>query len=466
MRHAAAKTIVRPISLIVAFLIASAPLVAAAGGMSLPARGARPLGRAGSFVAGADDLEAVYYNPAGLAGTGHLSAMIDVGLVLQQVHYDRVDSGGVKRPGVDDDNGIVPIPFLGVSWRPEALGRRFTFAFAAFVPYSGIPRYKWDGPQRYSLVSLGGTALAVAELAVAFRITPQLYIGAGFQNMFFSISNKTTLSSCTQLNCAPEDPRFDSPTQTKASSMFTPSGNVGALYVHRLFRIGLSLQLPYFIRASGTVASQLPSDPQFTGATVCNSNSTNCDPSGNWIDVNMNLPLVLRAGVEARPTNRVRVELGFDYEAWSMQDQIRFIPHGVYIDHVIGVGRYVLKPMMLDRSMKDTYSVHIGGEVDVIPHLLTARAGYLFESSAVPDETLSVITPDGNKHLLALGGGVHFGRFRVDAAYAHVFQGDRTVTTSRSLQLNPIQPALAVPVGNGKYAVSNDILSVGLEARF
>jgi long-chain fatty acid transport protein len=211
------------------------------------------------------------------------------------------------------------------------------------------------------------------------------------------------------------------------------------------------------VRASGTVRTRLPSDPQFDGAVVV----------GDALDVSLNLPLVARVGVEARPTKRIRAELGFDYETWSMQDAITFAPQGVYIDHVIGVGRYNLKPMSIDRSMNDTFSAHLGGEFDAIEHRLTVRAGYLFESNAVPDKTLSVLTPDGTKHLVAIGASLRIGSsLRLDAAYAHIFQGDRTVTTSQSLQLNPIQPSLAVPVGNGRYAVSTDILALGIEGRF
>ena len=57
-------------------------------------------------------------------------------------------------------------------------------------------------------------------------------------------------------------------------------------------------------------------------------------------------------------------------------------------------------------------------------------------------------------------------RVRLDFAYAHVFSPDRTVTMSRSLQLNPIQPSLAVPVGNGTYQIAADVLSLGIDARF
>ena len=442
--------------LLAIFALLEAAGSARAGGMFLPARGARPLGRAGSFVAGADDLEAVVYNPAGLAGTGHLSLLLDVGLVFQNVHYERVDSGGNTRPAVDDNNGIIPIPTMGISWRPDALGKRLTFAFAVFVPYTGLPQYDPKGPQRYSLVSLNGTALAVTELALSVRVTPEFYLGAGFQNMIVSLSDKTVLAGCTQLNCAPEDPRFDAATQSKTTSFFTPSANFGALYVSRYLRLGASVQLPFYVRSSGTVATRLPSDPQFDGAQVV----------GNQIDVNLDLPLVVRAGAELRPTKHFRVEVGYDYERWSQQDKLEFIPRGVSIDHVAGIGKYELRAMHLDRGMQDTHSLHVGGEYDVLPKRLTVRAGYLYESSAVPDAYLSVITPDGDKHLLAIGGAVRLGSWRLDVAYGHFFQADRYIRNSKSLQLNPIEPSIVVAVGNGLYAVSSDVLSLGFEKRF
>src|SRR5579863_6584919 len=49
---------------------ASAPAVGHAGGLYFSDRGVRPLGRGGAFVAGADDLNATWYNPAGLADAG------------------------------------------------------------------------------------------------------------------------------------------------------------------------------------------------------------------------------------------------------------------------------------------------------------------------------------------------------------------------------------------------------------
>src|SRR5271154_1505254 len=51
-------------------ICSGAPSIAHAGGLYVPDRGVRPLGRGGAFVAGADDLGAIWYNPAGLADAG------------------------------------------------------------------------------------------------------------------------------------------------------------------------------------------------------------------------------------------------------------------------------------------------------------------------------------------------------------------------------------------------------------
>ena len=77
-----------------------------------------------------------------------------------------------------------------------------------------------------------------------------------------------------------------------------------------------------------------------------------------------------------------------------------------------------------------------------------------------------MLTPDALRNVISIGGGLILGPVRLDLAYSHIFFADRTVTNSQSFQLNPIQPALAVPVGNGRYTISADVLTAGLEARF
>lgn len=436
------------------------PSLARAGGMFIPGRGARPLGRAGSFVAGADDAQAMAYNPAGLADIDGFSALLDAGIVLQRVHYDRVDSGNNPQPGVDGSIDILPIPMLAITYKPKKVSW-LTLGGSLWAPYLGTDSYPENGPQRYQLISLSGSLLLVMELAAAFRINEHFWLGAGFENMIFKFKQRGVLSACTQLNCAPEDPSFDSLTQLSAVAPFTPSGIVGADIVYPEWRGGVSVQLPFWVQASGTVQSRLPTDPMFANTTI----------SGSNVNVNFTLPLILRLGVEYRPLplkGALRVEAGFDYESWSMQQDITVKPIGVAINDVPGIGTYNFHTMHVSRGMQDSFSAHIGGEFSPrqLRGRLTIRAGYLFETSATPDQTMSVLTPDGLHNMISLGLAVRAWKLRFDLGYAHLFTLDRTVTNSQWYQLNPIMPGLNVAVGNGHYSVDTDILALGVEGRF
>jgi long-chain fatty acid transport protein len=454
------KTYSRIVLALVALLMSSS---AFAGGMFYPFRGVRATGRAGAFTAGVDDASAIYQNPAGLSDIGsEFSFLIDGSLVLQRVGYDRIDSGGNPQPHVDGSMNVLPLPTLALTWRPPTIrGKWLTLGFGVWVPYLGVNTWPENGPQRYSNISINGSLLAVVEAAASFKINENFRVGIGLQNMVLHFHSRVMLSACSELNCAPEDPGFDTLTQVDSDSYFTPSANIGAQAVFEKFRAGLNLQLPFWVRSGGKVASRLPTDPFFANAEI----------HGDAIDVNFNLPLTISLGFEYRPWQRVRLEADVDYQAWSMQKNFEIVPHNVYISGVPGIGNYYLNKMLLVRGLQDTFAVHLGAEAEIVKKRvggMILRAGWALETSATPDETASVLTPDALRNVISVGGALLLGPVRLEWGYAHVFFADRNVdyTKSQSLQLNPIQPALAVPVGGGRYTIASDILSAGLEARW
>jgi len=90
--------ITKSVRLAAAVTLASAE--AHAAGLYFSARGVRPMGRAGAFVAGADDLGAIWYNPAGLADAG-TSFLADFTWLRFSVDYTRelfiTDPDGTQR---------------------------------------------------------------------------------------------------------------------------------------------------------------------------------------------------------------------------------------------------------------------------------------------------------------------------------------------------------------------------------
>ena len=96
---------------------------AEAAGLYTADRGVRALGRGGAFVAGADDLGAIWYNPAGLADAG-TTLFIDLAWMNFSSEFKRktqvTDASGTVRtydyPKVDGTTPFLPIPTLGGSY--------------------------------------------------------------------------------------------------------------------------------------------------------------------------------------------------------------------------------------------------------------------------------------------------------------------------------------------------------------
>jgi long-chain fatty acid transport protein len=456
-------------------LVCAAASTARAGGLFTPTRGVRPTARGGAFVAGADDLGALWFNPAGIAAHARDAArgslLVDGAIVDHDVSYTRIDSGGVTQPTVHDDPQLVPIPTLAAG---VDLSRTLTLGVGLLVPYTALDAYPETGAQRYSLVNLRGSALTILELALAAKLGDDVWIGAGVQNMFLMFRSRLVFSACPrEVFCAPEDPEFDSVGEIRWDDYFNPSAVAGVIWQPaRAVKVGAAFQLPFFLSSNATARVRLPSASFYDGARVV----------GETAAVSMTIPMVARLGVEISPSPRLRVELGLDREFWSQHDEIAFEPVDIRVEDAAGVGVYDLGPMSIPRHLEDTMAARVGVEARPARRLgLIVRAGLAYETGGAPDEWLSVITVDSDKLLLAGGIGWQAGRVRIDATVAHVVVGDRDLAarTSCAPQLNPIrsgqEPAPPAPgdtcvhdgdpdrvyVGDGSYRSSWTIFGVG-----
>src|SRR5579859_4449240 len=90
---------------------------ARAAGLYFSDRGVRPLGRGGAYVAGADDLGAIWYNPAGIVDAPS-SILFDASWLHFTSEFTRrsqvLDSSGTVRvyefPTTHGTSPILPIP--------------------------------------------------------------------------------------------------------------------------------------------------------------------------------------------------------------------------------------------------------------------------------------------------------------------------------------------------------------------
>lgn len=457
-----------------------------AGGLYFSDRGVRPLSRAGAFVAGADDLGAIWYNPAGLADAG-TSFMLDAAWLNYSADFTRrsrvVDAGGTVRtydfPRVTGTSPFLPIPTVGFTYnfgdkrKGETL-KPWTFAMGAYAPYTAITSFpitadNQPAPSRYSLVSLNGSLLIIIGAYLAYKPSPQLSIGVGVTALAGTFQSEVVFNTnpADRLLSAPEDPAYDSLSQLKVGPIFAPSAAAGVTWTPEPHvRLGLSGQLPYWVNAPATVSVKLPSAAPFDNAAQ----------QGTGARVKFRLPPIVRLGIEARPIPALRVELAYAHEFWSMHDTIDVVPQDVSLVGVTGFpSPFPVGKITLPRNFQDSNSVHLGGEYHTDfskgAYGLDLRAGVAFEQTAIPVAYLSPLTVDMNKVTVAIGDSIRIGpHWRFDLTYAHVFAFDVDVPPDQAAigRVNPVHgnPVPVEAVNGGYYSAKADVLGVGLNYRF
>jgi long-chain fatty acid transport protein len=454
---------------------------ARAAGLYISDRGVRPLGRGGAFVAGADDLGAIWYNPAGIVDVPS-SILLDGSYLHYGVDYTRQgfapsQSGAgfeTNFPTVSGTTPFLPIPTIVGSYRFGSQ-KQFAAAFGVYAPDAAILTYPTTldsgapAPQRYSLLSLSGSILAVIGGWFAYKPVESVRLGVGVQMLTGYFKTTVDLSACPPDNlvCAPEDPNYATPTQLNAGPIFAPSANAGATWVpDHIVRLGVSGQAPFVIDAPTTVNVRLPNAPEFDNASQ----------HGTSAHLRLELPPILRAGVELRPLagDDLRIELAYVREFWSVEQSLDIIPNGIQLDNITGFpSPYNINPISVPRGMKDSNSFRLGGEYrpPIASGMLMVRAGVAYETSAIPAAYVSPLTVDGNKVALSIGGSIIVNEhLRLDGVLSHTFQSDvqlagadAKVPIINPVNGNPVRPDF---VNGGTYHADLWVIGGGLEYRF
>jgi long-subunit fatty acid transport protein len=433
---------------------------AAAGGMVLPVRGVRTLQRAGALVAGAEDADAQWLDPPGLAnvhGRGTRAFLFDVAYIYQPVDYAPTDAAGIdQQPVSNQQPGRTPIPTLAAAL---AIDDRTTLAAGITAPYAGLHRYPAGAAQRYASVSLDEASIAVVTLGAAYRISDSLRVGATLQNVVTSIESTMIVSACLDAAmCAATDARNDSRMSLAQTDYFSPTGSIGAqLDLGHLATLGLAVQGPARVAGSGTLRLSLPASTTFQGASV----------HGDAAALGFTLPPVIRAGVELHPAPWLRVEAALSAELWSVHDEITIEPDGIRVENVQGINAYDVHAMRIPRDYQTSFSPALA--VEVRGAGLMAGAGIAYETAAAPAGRVSVLTVDADKLLVGVGAGYAAEGWQIGGAFGYVAVDDVELSGGepRVLQLQPLSNMpTAVIVNGGTYRTSYVVAGIRAARQF
>lgn len=438
-----------------------------AGAFLLVDSGVRAQGRAGAFVAGADDQSAQWYNPAALDSVGRPTLKLDLWATQQSAWFDREDIPGVN-PFAEVESHAAPVlePAGGYTTRLGGLHPALadtTLSVGLMVPTGSDFAWPDDGAQRYA-ITRSTLRQAFVGPSVAQRITPWLVVGAGVQYTFLHVEQGLVATLCdadTPEECGSDTPTDDVRLDIAATDPFALTWNAGVLVQpHPALKLGASVQPAVSYDATGSTTSTLSEDNGTVRPYLTSASFTDDD-----VTLLVTLPWTVRAGVQVQPVTTVRVELAGTWSGWSATEELRVTEldltlTGTEDGPLRGTDLVVTDDVALATGFVDSWSLRLGGEWDVAAPV-TVRAGLYGETGATPDVMANPGVVDGDKGGVGLGASVRIGpHLVIDAAGTYAAWLDRTVTTSTFAQ-----PALLVDyndqfrttvgqgrvIGNGTY---------------
>ncbi len=436
-----------------------------AQGYGVYEQGSCVMGRAGTGVASpCGDGSSIYFNPAGIATA--TSTEVAAGATGIFVSGDFTNDITGFRTSLNHALHLVPHAYLV---RP--VSDRLVAGLGVFVPYGLATDWPSDFEGRFLGYHSKVQAVYV-QPTLAFRVTPRVRVGAGFDLTFVSVrlSQRLDLSEQATPTAGVTFGMLGVPAGTDFADVdltgtgtgvgghfgvqadLTPELTLGARYLLRQtvnFSNGTATVTPVptgLILAAGNpfgAPAGTPMDallaPQFTGDGPLQ------DQGGG---TSLTLPAQMVVGLSWRGIDRLNLLADFQYTDWRVFD-------------TLSVTLERLGTTDIPEDYQRAYTWRFGAEYGLTP-TSTLRAGFYTHNGAAPDETVTPNLPEGHRNSWTLGLGTRLGsNLGVDLAYQFIDQGDRRGRTV------PLDPALSPSENtNGLYTFKAHLVGATLRYAF
>lgn len=369
--------------LLVSFLVV-VPTVVFGNGFATNEQSTRVIGRGGAFVAQADDPSAVYYNPAGIVqlegtqATGGVNFIIPTVTFKSSVNDTTLNTSVGKETDLEDNVFAIPNFYITHKFVDQ-----WSLGFGAFSNFGLGTDWPDDWEGRFLI---GGTDAKLTTFSlnpvIAYRPIKKLSLSAGLviQYLDIELENKRFTGTAAE------------PDQKLEGDNWEAGWNIGALFwLTEEIRLGASYRSRVDHDVDGTFKISGILD---TGAKA-----------------NIELPAVLYLGA-AWMWESLTLEFDAHWTEWSTYEKLE-----VNLD----TGSSILS----EKDWEDVWAYRFGAEYK-LNEMFDLRAGLVFDESPIPDRTLDVLVPSGDRWLFTMGLGVHYTKWTFDFAYNIVLDEDRT----------------------------------------
>jgi long-chain fatty acid transport protein len=366
-----------------------------AGGFNIYEMGTRATALGGAFTATADDASAIFYNPAGLAWqdsawevSGNLS------LIMPMFKYTRATGTEVLYsgdPASETENAVFPPVGLYGSYKMK--DGRWAFGLGFFTPFGlGV---KWDKPETFA-----GRPLATdSEIQgyyispmVTFAVNEQLALSVGLH----AVKTHLSLKRFVTLPLGQNVGEF----QLQGNSEWAVGAAAGAMYRPNE---KLSLGVNYKGGVKNAFKDQDADLTFLSGAPGISSG----------VSGDLKFPTMIAGAVRYDITPKFGLELDLVWFQWSVFDEVKLDFDFDAFDTV------------LEENYKDVVQYRAGAEYQVAEEW-RAMAGFVWDNSPQPIESVSPLLPDADRQDYSFGFTWGPGEWELSAAYMLVYSDERS----------------------------------------
>jgi long-chain fatty acid transport protein len=361
-------------------------------GFALYEAGARSSSLASAVVARADDLSAIFYNPAGLVQLPKIQIMCGFTAFIPRVEIV-THLGPVATPNLMQSS----VSFAPHFFASYQVGERVWLGLGLNSPFGLGIQYNANWPGSANIIRATIQTLNLNP-TIAVKVTDYLSVGAGLDIMYLALNLKRVL-----------------PLPLLGPQAFDLQGGSWGLG----FNLGLLLKPLDYLSVGVSYRSQVRQ--QVNGeARFRPLNTFDGDASGSII-----LPDMVFAGIMVQPLKQLSVEGGIIWTHWDLFKRL-----DIKLSNALGT-------LSEPKEWHDTWRGQLGVEYKAFTWL-DLRAGYAFENEPMPDRFADYLVPSTDRrHNFSCGTGFHWRAMTLDLAYTMVLMMDRTVNNSLATGVLP-----------------------------
>ena len=390
-------------------LIVFANISLSANGLNLNGVGSKAIAMGGAFIGQADDYSAIFWNPAGLVQMKNPSLSFFATALMPTGTY------AFPAYGVDAQTkaGIYPSGAL-TYFKP--ISEKLVIGIGAYVPAgSGA---EWDVEDLKALTfnktkgSAGNTLIwksmiGVISLSpvVSYKISDSFSMGASLNiNYAFMKLQKPATLQFLSLKFA-EQYKED-----------TTAVGFGATFGMMLkpvdtLSIGLTVRTPVSITFKGDATNDLANNFVLQLAAPGIPIESGIERKATW-------PLWAGLGISFKPMDKLTLNADLQFTQWEKLQAIE-----ADYDNALWQARFAAGGK-LDLKWEDKIQYRVGMEY-AISDKLAMRAGYYYDPSPSPAETLSILLPEITYNVITVGFGYKTDKISLDFCFETLLGKDQ-----------------------------------------